>query len=161
MGINDRLQDLAIKHQIDLQHYGNGVVKRMLAILNESDPALFAELSAQLEKMTSASFNVKKLDKLLSSVSALNAAAYASILIALEKELQDFVDYEANYQQQAITKILPPQITIAHISAEQAYTAAHARPFQGKLLKEWIEGLETDKAIRIRDTICTMVSLLT
>ena len=155
MGINDRLQDSAIKHQIDLQHYGNGLVKRMLAILNEADPALFAELMAQMDKMTSATFNVKKLDKLLSATRDLNTAAYASVLTALEKELQDFVDYEANYQQQAITKILPPQITIAHISAEQAYTAAHARPFQGKLLKEWMDGLETDKATRIRDTIRT------
>ena len=126
MAINDKLLDSAIKHQIDLQHYGNGVVKRMLAILNETDSALFAELSAQLDKMTSTSFNVKKLDKLLSATRDLNQAAYANVLTALEKELQDFVDYEASYQQQAMAKVLPAQITIAHISAEQAYTAAKA-----------------------------------
>lgn len=155
MAINDQLLDSAIKHSIDLQHYGNGVVKRMLVILNEADPALFAELTAQLDKMTSATFNVKKLDKLLSATRDLNAAAYANVLAELEKELADFVEYEASYQQQAMTKILPAQVTIAYINVEQAYAAAKARPFQGKLLKEWIDGLETDKATRIRDTIRT------
>ena len=155
MAINDKLLDSAIKHQIDLQHYANGVVKRMLVILNKSDAALFAELMAQLDKMTSTSFNVKKLDKLLSATRDLNAAAYADVLAELEKELADFVEYEASYQQQAMSKVLPVQVTIAHISADQAYTAANARPFQGKLLKEWMDGLETDKATRIRDTIRT------
>jgi len=56
-----------------------------------------------------------------------------------------------------LQSVLPAQVaealTLATVPANQAYAAAMARPFQGKLLREALKDVEAAKAIRIRDAI--------
>lgn len=155
--VNDLLLHSDIGHSIDLAHYSNGVVARIIAILNRTDSSLFAQLTQALENMDADSFTVQRLDMLLQTVRALNAQAYEQVGKELTDELKNLSDYEAGYQQQLFNSTIPPQVIadvrIIGISAEQAYAAALARPFQGRLLKEWAKSIEADRMTRIRDTI--------
>lgn len=149
--VNEKLQDANVLHAIRIERLKNNIVRRSIAILNKADTALLAELSKKLETLSPESFTVQRLDALLASVSDLNAVAYAELSTDLNSELKDFVEYEAGYQNNLFKETLPFQVSVAAINAEQVYTAAFARPFQGRLLKEWMQGLETDKAVKIRD----------
>lgn len=151
--VNDWLLDSAIQHQVDLGRYETNIVRRMVAILNRTDARLFAELTARLETMDAASFSVERLESMLGSVRALNAQAYAQVGQELRQELRDFVDYEASYQRQVLTSVLPVQMHVAAVSVEQVYAAALARPFQGVLLREVLADLEAGKAKKIRQAI--------
>ena len=151
--VNEELLNSSVSHNLDMQRYGNGVVNRILALLNRTDADLFAQLTAKLETLPKESFTVERLDSLLASVRALNAQTYASISNELNTELKSLVAYEAGYQQQLFTNTLPAQLSAATVSASQVYTAAVASPFQGRLLKEWMSALETDRAIKVRDAI--------
>lgn len=153
MGANDALMDAAIAHQIDITKYSNGVVRRMIAILNRSDSRLFAELVIALEQLDPTSFTVERLESMLGSVRALNAQAYAEVDRELRQELRDFTDYEVSYQRMTLESVLPAQISVAAVSAEQVYAAALARPFQGVILKGALDDLDAGKARRIRQTI--------
>lgn len=154
---NERLADLAIAHAIDLTRYSNGVVRRMIGLLNRVDEDLFAQLLVALESMTPESFTVQRLDSLLSNVQRLNAQAYRQIGVELDEELRQLAGYEGSYQHRALQSVLPAQVaealTLATVPANQAYAAAMARPFQGKLLREALKDVEAAKAIRIRDAI--------
>jgi SPP1 gp7 family putative phage head morphogenesis protein len=153
MSVNNELLDAQVSHNIDLQIYGNGVVNRIIAILNRTDADLFAQLTTRLEQLPQSAFSVERLESLLASTRALNARVYAEISTELNSELKSLVEYEAGFQLQLFNNTIPVQINYATVNIEQAYTAALARPFQGRLLREWMQGLEADKAAKIRDAI--------
>ena len=155
--VNAELHDATIGHQVDLQQYTNGVVQRIIALLNRTDADLFARLSAALEQMDPASFTVERLDSLLQSVRALNVQAYQEVGRELNTVLREFAAYEAGWQQQLFSSTIPPQVQatigVASVNAEQVYAAAMARPFQGRLLREWASSIEADRMARIRDSV--------
>lgn len=155
--VNEQLRDADIGHQVDLQHYANGVVRRIIALLNRTDSDLFAQLTAALEKMSPESFTVERLQQLLASVRSLNSQAYAQIADELNADMRDLVRYEAGYQHKLFTSVIPKQVLatvdVATVGAEQVYAAAMARPFQGRLLSEWASSIEADRMVRIRDAI--------
>lgn len=154
--VNEELRDADIGHQVDLQHYSNGVVRRIIALLNRTDGDLAAQLVISLERMPPESFTVERLEQLLASVRALNAQAYTQVSAELTAEMRQLVEYEAGYQYRLFTSTIPQvslDMQIARVSVEQVYSAAMARPMQGRLLREWAQSIEADKMVRIRDAI--------
>lgn len=150
---NDMLMDEAIRHQIDLARYSNGLVRRMVAILNRADARLFAELTAALFRLDPESFTVERLESMLGSVRAMNAQAYSQIEQSLRQELRDFVEYESAYQTKALVSVVPVQVHVASVTADTIYTAALSRPFQGVLLKGVLSDMEAGRARKIRQAI--------
>lgn len=157
MSVNERLADEAISRAVDLQQYANGLVRRMMALLNRSDADLSTRLSVVLESMPAESFSVERLDMLLQSVRALLADAYRQIGVDLPAELLQLVQAEAAYQLELFRSAIPPQVVasvgVAQVEVVQVYAAAMARPFQGVLLREVLSKLSDDKARTVRDQI--------
>ena len=151
MAANDDILDASVTHQVELQFYNNGVVRRMLATLNRVDADLFSQLQVALDKLPQSRYSTARIEKVLASVRRLNADVYAELSSELQRELKGLAEYEVNFQKQLFDNTLP--ITSKLVNAEQVYTAALARPFQGRLLKEWMAGLEVDRSIRIRDAV--------
>ena len=151
--VNEALQTAAIDHSHDLIRYQNQVVYKVIALLNRTDKDLFEQINAALLRLPPEAFTVERLDSMLASVRQINAAAYQKIRQELQAELADLVAYESNYQQQLFQNTLPVTLEVASVPVAQAVTAAVARPFQGRLLAEWMQGLEADKAAKIRDAI--------
>jgi len=150
---NEWLQSDAIRHAVDLSHYSNGVVQKIIATLNRSDQRLFAELLIAVEKGDIGSFSMERLESLLKSVKALNVEAFNAAERELTDELKRFVEYELSYQQQALVSAVPIRVSFAAVSAEQVYSAAVNRPFQGVLLKGVWSELSDNRMRLIRRTI--------
>jgi hypothetical protein len=157
--VNETLHDAAINHAVDLQHYSNNVVARMVATLNRTDAALFADLIAALERLPPESFTVDRLEQVLFSVRQLNRQAYEAIGRELTDDLRDLTVYEAEFQSGLWKKALPGEIVvqvgIAPVHAEAVYAAAMSRPFQGVLLRGVLGDMEAKRARQIRETIAS------
>ena len=151
--VNELLLHAAVDHSIDLTHYGNGVLRRIIALLNRTDADLFRHLTAAMERMPSDSFTVQRLDALLADVRTINGAAYKAVQQGLEADLKDLVDYEAGYQLQLFQSTLPVQVEVAAVATDAVYSAAMSRPFQGRILAEWAQSIEADRMVRIRDAV--------
>lgn len=151
------LQDEAINHAHDLHRFSVGVVQRMVAVLNRADASLVAQLTEALMRLERDSFTVQRLEAVLASVPRINAEAYATVLDALQPEIQGLARVEAAGQVGAFKAALPSvvqiQFPIAGISAEQVYAAALSRPFQGRLLKDWAANLEQSRLGMIRNAV--------
>lgn len=150
---NEVILNESVQHAIDLQGYSNNVVRRMLAILAKADVDLIQQLEISLNSLPLSQFNFERLELALLSVRDLNARAYASISSEVDGELQSLTAYEADYQKQLYASVLPSQVVISAVSVDQVYAAAMARPFSGRLLKEWMFGIEVAKASAIRDAV--------
>lgn len=155
--VNELLQDEQIAHQVGLQRYSSGVVRKILALLNRVDAELVAQLAAALDRLPVNEFTVDRLEQLLSAARQINAHAYQAAGLSLTSELRGLTEYEAGFQRQLFESVVPPQVIaqvgIASISVDQVHAAAMSRPFQGRLLSEWMRGLEADRATRIRDAV--------
>lgn len=150
---NEKLQTAAIDHSHDIIRYQNQVVYKVIALLNRTDKDLFVQLTSALQQLPVSQFTVERLDSLLASVRNINAAAYQKIRHDLQTELADLVAYEQGYQQQLFQNTLPVTFEVAAVPVAQVVSSAMARPFQGRLLSEWMAGLEAEKSAKIRDAI--------
>lgn len=153
MALNDELLDAAVAHSIDQTGYSNYVVRRMLTILRKTDIDLFAKLEAALEKIPANTLNIARLEKILIDVREINKQAYAQVYDELAVEMKSLVAYEGEYQLSLFKSLAPIELTLTAIEANQVYAAAMARPFQGRILKDWAQSLEADKLQRIKDAI--------
>lgn len=155
--VNEKLADAEIAHAVSMQRFSNGVVRRMMALLNRVDSDLYAKLMEAIEQMPPGSFTVQRLDQLLQSVKSLNAKAYEALGNELDEELQAYVAYEADYQHKLFVNTIPEPVQVVvpvnTVNPQQVYAAAMARPFQGKLLSEFTKDLEADRMTRVRDAV--------
>lgn len=155
--VNQDLADAAVSHAVDMHSYSNGIVRRILALLNRTDSDLFAQLAVALEQIDTNTFTVDRLESLLVSVRQLNARVYQQIAGDLTAEMRHLVAYESGYQHRLFETTIPPQVVtsvgVASVNAEQVYAAALSRPFQGKLLREFAAGIEAARMARIRDSV--------
>jgi len=151
--VNEKLQHSVIGHAIDLQKYSNGVVRRLISLLNKVDADVFAQLASAMERLPPESFTVERLDQLLTAVRVVNAAGYEQTGQRLRDDLQKLTQYEAGYQYDLFRNTIPEIVPVARVTADVAYSAAMSRPFQGRLLGEWMKGIELDRAVRIRDAV--------
>ena len=154
---NARLQDRAVGHAVDLTRYNNGVLARIMAVLNRSDARLAAQLSEALMRMEASTFTVERLEAMLASVRKTNRAAFDIAFERLAPELEAIAEFEVAYQRATLRASVPAavqlQFPIAAVSAEQAYAAALARPFQGRLLKGWAANVEASRMTLIRNAV--------
>lgn len=157
MSMNAALADAAVDQAIDLQRYGNGVVRRMVAVLNRADSALAVALTEALMRLERDSFTVERLEALLASVRALNREAFAALEAALREEIGELADVLAASEAAGLRSAVPPivqvRFPVAALSAEQVYAAALARPFQGRLLQGWARALEAGRLQAVRNAV--------
>ncbi len=155
--VNERLRDEAIAHAIWVSRYGAGVANRMLKTLNDTDAELSARLLVALEEMPHERFTVKRFESLLGSVRVLNRQAVTAMQDSLSDELMEFSRHEARYQLSLFDALLPDPVLkhypLQAITPEMVYAAAMAQPLQGRLLNEWVSGLEADRMTRILNAV--------
>jgi hypothetical protein len=155
--VNERLQSATISHQVDLQHYSNAEVAKIIALLNRADADLAVQLAAALERLGPDRFTVEYLETVLFSVRSLNRQAYAELGRQLTGDLESLIDYELGYQQQLFTTTIPApvlsEVPLVGVTLSQVRAAAFSRPFQGRLLSEWLTDVEAGRAALIRDAI--------
>ncbi len=150
--LQTELYDATVRHAIDLVRYSNGVVRRIIALLNQVDSDLGEQITRAMGRLPASAFTVARLKELLKDVCTLNAEAYQQVRGELEKDLRDLAGYEIGYQGQLFDS-LGIEFTTRGVTAGQVYAGAMAQPFQGRLLREWMAGLEAGRASRIRDAV--------
>lgn len=155
--LNDRLQDDVVSHAVDLAQFSNHLVARIVATLNKTDADLIGRLQAALDGLPASAATVDRLEALLASVRALNLEAYRQIERELTDQLRALADYEAAHQAELFRAELPPavitRVGVAAVNVEQVFAAALARPFQGRLLREWAADIGEARMTRIRDAV--------
>lgn len=155
--VNEILADESLAHAISLDQYKLGVVRRIVALLNKSDSSLTAALAEALESLPLESFTVERLERLLGDVQDINAAAYAQVSEALEDELKEFAWHESGWQASLLEKTVPKPVQIrmpiTGVTGDQVNAAAKAKPFQGRLLKDWTDNIEADRLEKVSNAV--------
>lgn len=153
---NEKLLDELIGHEVDLSRLSNSQVVAIIKILNSSDPELRAALIVAIESLD-ASASVAAVDAALAPVLRNNQSTFLSVQQAITSTIDGVSSYEIAFQAGVLRSVVPKLVQegfpIAVAEFSQVRAIAMARPFQGRLLGEWMAGIEADRAAAIRDAV--------
>lgn len=154
MTINKKLRDEAIYHRVNLVSYENNLIKESLKLLNVADRELSAQLYIALDDLSASDFKISRLETMLNSVKSLSS--FSDYLFG---ELSAFCEYESNYQyslfESLLSDIVKAKYPLMQISPNQLFASVKARPFQGRLLSEWVSNIEDDRLKRVANAVRT------
>lgn len=159
MGINDEALDRQLRHQIYTLRYAGGVRNRMLALMERAEADLVAQLFKRLKRLKDTGINAdqatrERLEKIILSVQGQRATMMDEVASELNSELGTFADYEREFQIAMLNDMVTPVgFTVTAVPAAQIRAAALSRPFQGRIMKEWLRDLKADDARRVRNAI--------
>jgi SPP1 gp7 family putative phage head morphogenesis protein len=144
--------DRTVRHQIELERYTSGVVRRMLALLARTDE----DLVRRIRELDPNSRTAQALTQRLESVRAQVEEANEQLRATLAREAGEFAAYEASWVRTAATVTLA--VEWQGVTREQVRAAAMSRPFAGIHLRfanfdEHMDELGKRRAAIVRDTI--------
>ena len=144
---NERLLDASIDHQIDLQHYANGVVREEVGQLNSEDDALFALLLAALLAL-GPNATPAQIDAAIGPALLINDRVYADVGRDLAARMAALAQEEAEYQL-ALTQSAQDQRP-EPLDTARTITDMLAVPIIGMTIVDTLRGLAAKRAEAIR-----------
>lgn len=158
MSINETLRDIAVRHSVELQRFGNGLARDIVGLLNDADQALLEKLAARLVAIEERGFDLgpastKRLKALLEDLRVINAEVYAKVAARLETELADLALVEADFQAASLNKVMPVQVATTVPAPAMLRALVTTTPMEGALLRHWTDGMETGRMDRLNRAI--------
>lgn len=148
---NQRLYEQEIRHQIGLRRLSETTIRRAIGIINKTIADLEERLTKiRLEEKTQ-SQALREIDKMLVELRRKQKEFIGQLEIVIENDLEKLALYEARFNTRNLRAVAGVGFNIPTEAAIVA--AASSRPFQGRYLREWMKGLDTSTASRIRDQV--------
>lgn len=151
MALADDMAAAATRHSIYLERYKARVVREVIEAL---DPTLTA-IERDILRSSIEAMNRRELDRLLSAIRRRIKDGYAPVIELIDGRVREIGQYEAQWQLDLFRSVVPIELDFTSPADEQIYAATVARPFNGRLLREWYQGLEDGAFRRIRAAIRT------
>ncbi len=149
MGVNDDIADALTSHSIGLQRLSNATVRKIIAMLNRSD----ARIVERLLRDGISQLSRDRQEALLADIRRIVESAHADATGQLRIDLDQLAEYEGQYQAELFRFTVPVDLNLIRPSADQLIAAANARPFQGRLLREWFTDLPEQAFACLRNVI--------
>ena len=144
--------DAAVRHRIALGRYSTTVVRKVIAQLNRVE----IDLIARLARTDNESVSGVRLQLLLNEIRTIQSAGWRVITRQVEADVTELAGSEATFAQSLVEHV-DPTLSVDVFSPvppiSQIVAAVQARPFQGRILKDWLAGTDESIAARVRDVI--------
>lgn len=148
--VNTVLRDKTIAHEIYLQRHYSGTVRQVMGLLSAAEKDMLDQLrSLDLDN----SMSIAQIDARLESIRAIISQAYTLAGQDLVAHMNDVAEYEQSWQIKTINNATPVVLDMTAVAPVTLFAAIESKPFQGKLLKEWVEKLDADSFSRVQDAV--------
>jgi SPP1 gp7 family putative phage head morphogenesis protein len=155
---NEEIQDALIAHQVELLRFGKGLRNRIVRLLDRAEPELKAKLIARLERNTVLGWDpgpatTRRMQKTADLIKAINKPTFDEINKTITRELLGVAAGEAVFVAGLMTAKLPVTWEPALPTGRQLRAIVFARPFQNKVLREWLSRFSAGDRSRMMDEI--------
>lgn len=150
--VYERIHDLAVTHRVGLGRYSTWLVRRVLGQLARID----ADLVARLQASDLTENGRARLAEILAAIQNIQAQGWASITQRTEADLDALTHAEADFGFHMVRLAQAAPRSSAFIAApplSQVVAAVRSRPFQGKVLRDWLVDAEAASRRRVREAI--------
>ena len=145
MSLNNDIYELMVGHQIGLQRYSTGVLKKILAHLSDVEKDIIAQLSK------TDGLSKKQLQDFLTFLRARMAEYRGAVNETAQADMLDLAAYEADYNAQKLSGATGTAFN--RPSAAQLAAIVKTKPIQGRLLNEWSSTLAEATRLQIQDAV--------
>lgn len=152
---NDLYRDAALRHQIGLRRYSAGVAKRIADLLEQADRDLTEKLRIRLARFEGQplDFTGERWKAMLVDIREARAVAIKQYKDMARGDLSQLAAMEAERELKLLASAIPVEVHFAGVAADQLRAIVSSRPFHGKLLREWFQGLEQGDQARLTQAI--------
>ena len=147
--VNDMIFNASVRHQMYLQRHSASVVKQSVNLLKKME----VRLLKRLERDNITEFSQNRLEVLLRNVRKIIKDGYKPVTDNISRQIKALSKFESQFQTGLMKRSIPVNLDFVTPPPNQIAAAVKARPFQGRLLKEWYPDLEKGAAARLRDSI--------
>ena len=147
---NDLFFDAIIRHQIGLLRVSGKVRNRILLLLDATERDIRDQI---LRKLQSGTVSTQRLESLIASIKAIRSDAWKASAEAWQEELLALAKEEPDFMAKMLRTIAPVQLDLVLPSAELLREIVRARPFEGRVLKDWAKDISAADLGRIEQQI--------
>ena len=149
MAISDDILDETVKHSVYLERYKRSVIRDILKLLRKTeDGVIKSVLRKELQDM-----KPRELQRLYLTLRKEIDRGYTQIFKLLQDEIDELAKYEGQWQMDLFANTVPVNIDFTTAADEQLIAAVMARPFAGKILREWWRDVPEQTFSLVRNTI--------
>jgi len=159
--ISQIIRDRAIAHGHSIEKFSTGEVNKITRFLNKDViPDALNVLKKRLSKIKARGYDLgpattKRLKKVIAEINEVMTSGLQFAGKELRKDLKEFAVTEAEYWDRLMKSKIgePLGISITTPNVDQLHSIVTSRPFQGKVLSEWWQGVESSARNRISSSI--------
>jgi SPP1 gp7 family putative phage head morphogenesis protein len=156
--VNEEIRDELTRHKIGVIRFGNGVSKRITAILNRAEPELQRKLKARLDRIAGLGYDpgpatTARMIKTALLIKGINDPTFAEINKFVRDELVGLAKGETIFVSNVISQSLPVVYPVVLPSPRQLRGIVFARPIENEVLAQWLKRYQVGDQRRIMDEI--------
>ena len=143
------LLDETVRHQIDLERYKLGQVRRILRFVQQMRADMVTRL---VEQAVGDNWQTTRARSIIAQLDDIAAAAMARIDSGIRDAAQELTEAELQYQAQLLSDAFDVNLAASfdRVTVQTVYAAATSEPFQGAVLSEFSKGLDDSVRRRLR-----------
>lgn len=155
---NEKILNGQILHAVGLERYKEGTLRRMLAILNKGEADLVSQIARRMALIDERGYDLgptttKRLKALIQGIAEQRRTIYREFDRRLTDDLFALSGAEVDFQINLLDDAAGVTLDLARPSEAMLQSVVTAQPFQGRLLKEWAEGLAENDIARVSDAV--------
>lgn len=150
-----RAYDAMVINRVAVDRFATGLIQRLLPILGVAEGEIEAKLAAYLAKHGTGydSGTRRQLTRLLAQVRDISRVAHGSLYARLRGEMLDLAKAEVEGAKDLAGRLYGLGTAFNTPTSRVLRQLVEDRPFQGRVLSEWVDGLEQTSFIRFRDAV--------
>lgn len=151
--VNEDLRDKIIRHQHWIERFKGGAVTRLLKVLRASEQDILAKIAKVDPTGTSQRYTEQRLNRLLGEIRDINAVMSSNLRDQIYEDVRGLGKYEAAFMTKLAKAVIPVKVDLISPNAEAVRAAVFGRPFNGRVLKDWVRDWEPRTFRRIQDAL--------
>jgi len=155
---NEEIRDQLIAHQVQLLRFGKGLAARVNRILDRAEPELQRVIRARLDRIASLGYDpgpatTRRMISMQKLISDISRQTFDDINKLIRTELVGLASGETQFVAGVLTASLPVVFEPVLPTGRQLRGIVFARPFENRILRDWLRTFETNDRRRMMDEI--------
>lgn len=149
---NSELFDALVRHQTYLMRYGGSLRNRVRALLDKTEAGVAEAIRSSRAGMDTP-VEIRRLQALLATIAATRREAWGEAGKLLEKQLAELAYQEPVTMQSVFATTAPVVVTTVLPAPRLLRAIALSRPFEGRILKQWVQTMAADDIRRLHAAV--------
>jgi len=156
--VNEEIRDQLLAHQVELIRFGKGMSTRITRLLDRAEPELRAVIRARLDRIAHLGFDpgpatTARMIRTSKLIAEISKPTFQEINQLVRRELVGLSIGETQFIAGVFNDTLPVLIAPALPTARELRGIVFARPFENRILRDWLATYRVGDQRRMMDQI--------